>query len=47
MVSSYRDITIVSVTVSEYNMVSSCRYIRIVSVSITWCLPVEMLEVCL
>ena len=33
--------------ICEYNMVSSCRYVRSVSVSITWCLPVEMLEVCL
>ena len=49
MVSSYRYITSVSVTVSEYNMVSSCRYVRSVSVSVSirWCLPVEMLEVCL
>ena len=26
-------------------MVSPCRDVRCVSVSITWCLPVEMLEV--
>ena len=33
--------------VCEYNMVSSCRYVRHVSVSITWCLPVDTLDVCL
>ena len=33
--------------ICEYNMVSSCRDVRSVYVSITWCPPVEMLEVCL
>ena len=27
-------------------MVSSCRYVRSVSVSITGCLPIEILQLC-